>query len=802
MLWVPDEVVVELVCLHELLTMLTVQQLQELPLKHLVVAVQICTGDTLQRLQMVCRPTMHSEPVLVPTLPLAWLAEEAQFLGSPESLAPLERHPSLWFVELSICTFRFVATTTTTTNSSIPPLCLDGVMSQLQQLALSRASRNNKNRSAESTDSALQSLQLKGLNKLNSTASTTTSGKLGLLSSKIGKSAHNGSSNTSLSGKLQSLRLQRTKQQQNTLPETKEIPDTTKKIPDTQTVQNVRHTSSLDKWEQLQSYQNTTGVPVSHTKTRYLNLVPFHKYKNNLSTATNNKLFSIYRPKQKDAFHSFNKPSPDDVILLAQDKVFTQTTKDLNKLDLNGKQIIDTPTPVEINENLSFHNLNCVVLGHKHSGKSTLVGALIQHLHLVNIDDIRQLKNKYQKFILKTTNTTTTTTTTTTHDSNWLAWLTDLTESERSNGYSLNSNRIKLPLDTKKNHFLNLTIANNNNTNLQMQQFNKLISALNSSHFAIMVIDCSQDSFETGFNLNGSTIQHSILAKFCNIDKLYIMLNKLDTLDWYHERFIEIYQQLSLFYQDLGFQKDQLFFIPCCSINGMGITTPFDKNLINWYTGPTLWQYLQREPIPVLRTGNLVSDPISLYIDQINKNNNIIAHLNTGIIRKNQIVKIYPINSKFIIKSIKVINHTNIYNFKLPAIARQWAVPNEIVSLNLQPWPPSEQTPDILSTKLQIGNLITQPETDVVVWEGKLIKLEILDQFNNGKLSISAKFNLTFIMGQMDCIVIKILKNLNDQMVECEIMNDDIDIPFIANWDKIGIIRQGKLTIAKVKLID
>lgn len=738
-------------------------------------------------------------------------------------------------------------------------------MSQLQKLALSRAKLNKESKSIDFTsietnnsnankfNNSLKSLQLGHISKLSKEETSektigkglqNTNTKLSLLAGKIGKNNTNSDSNNKLGHKLQSLRLQRKKlAKEDTETENKALSDTNNaEIKDSNTGYDTNH-NEPNKISTSETSKSSSSVndSILHTlkkfqkdfdtfdakfsdQAHYLNIVKFNKYDNKHNSAINTRLFSVYRPKKIEKFsqviRNFNEPSPDDVILIAQDKVFNQTTSKLNELHLNNEnKNMEPPEPVQINPKLIPQDLNVVILGHKNSGKSTFLGCLIEQLKIINIDQIRQLKNKWERFMLNRSKN---------HDdnqvdndnsgistqSNWLTWLTDLTESERTNGYSLNMNSIRFPMDQESKKFINFAIANDNNTNNKLNYANKLISKLNESDIAIMIIDCSQGFFEQGFNLNGSTIQHSILAKYCNTKKLYIMLNKMDTVDWYQDRYVEICQQLELFYQNLGFSNDQLVFIPCCSINGLGIMQRVTNNLINWYDGPSLWEYLQMETTENLDLENRLNEPLSFYIDQVNKITddrffNVVGHIDSGILKTNELVKLYPMNQKFLIHSVKVINNSNVYDLKLPPILRQWAVKGETATVKLIQWPHDS---DLLSEEtfktfyqMKVGNLITQMNTQVVVWEGKLLKLQILDQFEK-KLRISGKFNFTFL-GQHDNIIIKILKihnqmEHNANIIECEIMNSEIDIPFISNMEQIGIIKQGKSTIARVKLID
>jgi len=54
----------------------------------------------------------------------------------------------------------------------------------------------------------------------------------------------------------------------------------------------------------------------------------------------------------------------------------------------------------------------------------------------------------------------------------------------------------------------------------------------------VLVISARKGEFETGFDKGGQTREHAVLAKMQGINKLVIVINKMDdpTVEWSKER--------------------------------------------------------------------------------------------------------------------------------------------------------------------------------------------------------------------------------------------------------------------------
>lgn len=70
-------------------------------------------------------------------------------------------------------------------------------------------------------------------------------------------------------------------------------------------------------------------------------------------------------------------------------------------------------------------------------------------------------------------------------------------------------------------------------------------------------------------------------------------INKLDTVDWSENRFLEIASRLNVFLKQAGYREKDVTFVPCSGLTGENLTgPPTEQALKQWYTGPYLLQVI------------------------------------------------------------------------------------------------------------------------------------------------------------------------------------------------------------------
>ena len=86
-----------------------------------------------------------------------------------------------------------------------------------------------------------------------------------------------------------------------------------------------------------------------------------------------------------------------------------------------------------------------------------------------------------------------------------------------------------------------------------------------------------------------------MLAKTQGVNKLVVVINKMDdiTVEWSKARFDECCTKLSSFLKSTGYNlKTDVTFMPVAAQQTMGIKARIPKGIADWYTGPSLLEYL------------------------------------------------------------------------------------------------------------------------------------------------------------------------------------------------------------------
>lgn len=516
-----------------------------------------------------------------------------------------------------------------------------GTMSKLEQLARSKALSAQRTKSPDTQSfEELADKKISLLAKLQrNSPSSGGNAKLSLSERLKGLSKKNGlgqslpepvSSNidvkenkkdTSLSSKLQALR----KRQPSTgltsgQPKAKTEPRT-----QTSEKEQDRAQEQVDSWkkiyqEKMASFDHIAAVPPVNNLLGLTKTVTEPPNEDDVSKRVLKRkyeeIFTVFYPSKKQntnhfetaqqhAVSNFKKPSPDDIILEAQANVFNQVKDSVSELKISGKQEsapkdkewledndqqaveeendapkqyekITTPTkprnPIDVERYLKDSKPHCsfVVLGHVDAGKSTLMGRLLYDVGAVDINHIRKLKRESERIG---------------KGSFHLAWVMDQTAEERERGVTVSICTSEFETDAAK-----FTIVDAPG---HRDFVPSAIAGISQADVALLSIDCGTDAFESGFNLDGQTKEHTLLARSMGVSRIVVAMNKMDTADWDMGRFTQIKNELGSFFEDIGLKQSQISWVPCSGLSGEGVyKKPYPENQ-TWYKGPNLIQQLE-----------------------------------------------------------------------------------------------------------------------------------------------------------------------------------------------------------------
>jgi elongation factor 1 alpha-like protein len=321
--------------------------------------------------------------------------------------------------------------------------------------------------------------------------------------------------------------------------------------------------------------------------------------------------------------------------------------------------------------------------GHVDHGKSTLMGRLLYDLNVVDEISMERLRRDSKKIG---------------KSSFALAWVMDATPDERERGVTVDiaTNHF----DTEKTRFTILDAPGH-------QDFiPNMIAGASQADFAVLVIDSSTNSFESG--LRGQTKEHALLVRSMGVQKLIVAVNKMDMCEWSQERFTEIKQQMTRFLEIAGFSKNSISFVPCAGLTGDNIVRKVDIPAAAWYTGPTLVEELDSAD-PAKRA---LEKPLRMTISEVfrtslNNPVSVSGKIDAGSLQAGDTVKVMPSGENAIIKSLEADG--------APA---DWAVAGQIAVLNLG---------DIDPVHLKFGDIVCHPQNAIKNVKEFTIKILSID---------------------------------------------------------------------------
>jgi peptide chain release factor subunit 3 len=217
-------------------------------------------------------------------------------------------------------------------------------------------------------------------------------------------------------------------------------------------------------------------------------------------------------------------------------------------------------------------HVNVIFLGHVDAGKSTLGGSILYATGMV--DDRTMDKYKREAKDLG-------------RESWYLSWALDQTKEERAKGITVEVGRGFF--ETEKRRYSILDAPGHKN------YVPNMVQGASQADVGILVISARKGEYETGFEKGGQTREHAMLAKTQGVNKLVVVVNKMDdpTVEWSEDRYKECTTKLTQFLKGLGYNpKTDLTFMPIAAQQTIGINERVPKSVAPWADAPSLLEYL------------------------------------------------------------------------------------------------------------------------------------------------------------------------------------------------------------------
>lgn len=217
-------------------------------------------------------------------------------------------------------------------------------------------------------------------------------------------------------------------------------------------------------------------------------------------------------------------------------------------------------------------HVNIIFIGHVDAGKSTLGGSILWTTGMVDERTMEKYKKEAKDLG---------------RESWYLSWVMDLTKEERSKGKTVEVGRGFFETEKRRYSILD---APGHKTYVP-----SMIGGASQADVGILVISARKGEYETGFERGGQTREHAMLAKTQGVNKLIVVINKMDdpTVEWSQERYQECSSKLSQFLKGTGYNlKTDVYFMPVAAQTMMNIKDRLPKGVAPWWEGPSLLEYL------------------------------------------------------------------------------------------------------------------------------------------------------------------------------------------------------------------
>ncbi|SCU81866.1 LADA_0C01530g1_1 [Lachancea dasiensis] len=279
-------------------------------------------------------------------------------------------------------------------------------------------------------------------------------------------------------------------------------------------------------------------------------------------------------------------------------------------------------------------HMSIIFMGHVDAGKSTMGGNL---LYLTGSVDKRTVE-KYEREAKDAG-----------RQGWYLSWVMDTNKEERNDGKTIEVGRAYF--ETEKRRYTILDAPGHK------MYVSEMIGGASQADVGILVISARKGEYETGFEKGGQTREHALLAKTQGVNKMIVVVNKMDdpTVGWEQERYDLCVKNISVFLKAIGYNiKQEVIFMPVSGYTGAGLKQRVDPKDCPWYTGPSLLEYLDA----MTHVDRRINAPFMLPIASKMKDLGTIVEgkIESGHIKKNSSTLLMP--NRIPVEIVNIFNET------------------------------------------------------------------------------------------------------------------------------------------------
>lgn len=261
--------------------------------------------------------------------------------------------------------------------------------------------------------------------------------------------------------------------------------------------------------------------------------------------------------------------------------------------------------------------LKIVVVGHVDHGKSTVIGRLLYDTNSLPegaIERVKRIsKEKGKPFEY--------------------AYLLDAFEEEQKQGITIDTTQLQF--FTKKRDYVIIDAPGH-------KEFLKnMISGAASAEAALLVIDANE-------GIKEQSKRHGYILSLLGIQKVYVIVNKMDLIDYSEEKYHNIKTEFNEFLNSL--QVTPLDYIPISAFFGENIATYSEK--MPWYQGKPILEAIDDIPKDQEESNKPLRFPIQ-DVYKFDSRRIIVGRIEAGTLRVGDEIHITPGNKTTKVKSIE-----------------------------------------------------------------------------------------------------------------------------------------------------
>jgi len=208
--------------------------------------------------------------------------------------------------------------------------------------------------------------------------------------------------------------------------------------------------------------------------------------------------------------------------------------------------------------------LRIATAGSVDDGKSTLIGRLLYDTKSITKDKLEAVEASSKRKGLDFVD---------------LSLLTDGLIAEREQGITIDVAHIYFSTDKRK-----YIIAD---TPGHVEYTRNMITGASNAEASIVLIDARNGVIE-------QTTRHLFISNLLKIETVFVCINKMDLVSFDEAVFSKIKEDVLEIAKKMGYEGD-LDFVPIAAKYGDNVVHPSTK--MNWYSGPTLLEYLEDLPV-------------------------------------------------------------------------------------------------------------------------------------------------------------------------------------------------------------